>query len=155
MILQSCANTEPPESETDPVSEPVLSQVSWVLGSWVLETPGGVVSESWAAVSDSEYNGFSMMVSPKGDTLFTEKLRMLSRNDTIWYMPTISNQNNGKEVSFKGRELTANKIVFENPEHDFPQRIVYEHTSDTTVLAYIEGTKDGKYKKEEYPYTKK
>lgn len=95
------------------------------------------------------------MLSSKGDTLFSEKLRLVSKNDTLWYMPTVSNQNDGKEVSFKEKEITATKLVFENMEHDFPQRIVYELTSDSTILAYIEGLQNGKMRREEFSYKRK
>lgn len=43
---------------------------------------------------------------------------------------------------FKMIEMAANKVVFENPEHDFPQRIIYEREGDT-LTARIEGTQNG------------
>jgi hypothetical protein len=40
---------------------------------------------------------------------------------------------------------------FENPKHDFPQRIGYERKGNA-LLAWIEGTQDGKVRRLEFPY---
>jgi len=42
--------------------------------------------------------------------------------------------------------------VFENPQHDFPQRISYKLNPDGTLLAAIDGTKAGKIRRVEFPY---
>jgi len=43
-------------------------------------------------------------------------------------------------------------VVFENPEHDFPQRIGYRRNGSDELLAWIEGTHNGKARRIEYPY---
>jgi hypothetical protein len=43
--------------------------------------------------------------------------------------------------------------VFENPQHDFPTKIVYGLQADGSLLAAIEGPgRDGKPRRVEYPY---
>ena len=44
--------------------------------------------------------------------------------------------------------------VFENMEHDFPQRIVYTNPKTDSIFAYIEGIQDDQYRKLEFPFTK-
>ncbi len=40
--------------------------------------------------------------------------------------------------------LEDGKVVFENPEHDFPQRIIYERGDEGSLGARIEGIQNGK-----------
>ncbi len=132
-----------------------LQQINWMLGAWQLKTPGMTITESWKQDNEASFSGNSYAVTAKGDTIFTERLRLIAEKGILYYLPTVSNQNAGKEVRFKQKTLTQTEVVFENLKHDFPQRIVYRKTSANTILAYIEGTKNGKYKKEEFPYTRK
>jgi hypothetical protein len=46
-------------------------------------------------------------------------------------------------------------LVFENKEHDFPQKITYTKISNDSIVAEISGMKDGKQSKESYPMKKK
>ena len=45
-------------------------------------------------------------------------------------------------------------MVFENPEHDFPQRIVYWREGDRVLHARIEGVIKGKERKDEWHWQK-
>jgi hypothetical protein len=44
----------------------------------------------------------------------------------------------------------SNNFIFENKEHDFPQRIIYHIVNKDSVHAWIEGTHDGKAGREDY-----
>ena len=44
-----------------------------------------------------------------------------------------------RSVSFAPRVAEANRIVWENATHDFPQRILYTRVSADTLVARIEG----------------
>ena len=49
--------------------------------------------------------------------------------------------------------LRNGQAVFENPQHDFPTKIVYGLQADGSLLAAIEGPgRDGKPRRVEYPY---
>ncbi len=47
---------------------------------------------------------------------------------------------------------SVDNVVFENLEHDFPQRVGYERTGADTLLAWIEGTRNGQIRRIEFPY---
>jgi hypothetical protein len=53
------------------------------------------------------------------------------------------------ETAFKFVNLTERDAVFENPAHDFPQRIIYAIEADGTLPAAIDGTKDGQMRRVE------
>jgi len=48
--------------------------------------------------------------------------------------------------------MSADEVVFENPQHDFPTRIIYRRNPDGSLLAAIEGDRGGQTKRIEYPY---
>jgi hypothetical protein len=56
-----------------------------------------------------------------------------------------------KTTEFRVKEITASSVTFENPEHDFPQRIVYRTTGPGTLLGRIEGVEKGKERAFDYP----
>jgi hypothetical protein len=157
-ILSACSSNETGNTTETPeaaAKENKLEKLNWVLGTWVMETPDGTFTEYWEQTNDSVYTGHGLLVSAKGDTLFSEHIKLEQSGDKIYYKPVISGQNDGKETVFTEQTLADNEVVFENPTHDFPQRIIYKKTSDSTLYARIEGKKDGKNMQEEYQYKKK
>lgn len=141
-------------SSTDTVKPAKLSHIRWILGAWQMNSSYGTTTEDWHEISATEWNGAGFFIDKQGDTLFSEGLRLIALNDTLWYLPTVPGQNDGKEVQFKEAKLSDTEVVFENPAHDFPQRIVYHKTSDTSILAYVEGKDNGKDRKEEFHFVK-
>ena len=49
-----------------------------------------------------------------------------------------------KTTPFRAKEITESSVTFENPEHDYPQRIIYRKQADGSLLGRIEGTQNGK-----------
>jgi len=157
VLLSSCGDTDNNKT-AEAVSDPAvnkLSKLNWVLGNWYMETPDGIILEHWDKANDTLYSGFSIMTTAKGDTAFSEHIRLTLEGGSLWYIPTVSNQNEGEAVRFKEKAVTADEVVFENPQHDFPQRIIYHRVNDSTIVATIEGMQNGKMRKEDFNYRKR
>jgi hypothetical protein len=56
-----------------------------------------------------------------------------------------------KVTPFRAKEITSSSVTFENPEHDFPQRIIYRREADGSLLGRIEGAENGKARAIDYP----
>jgi len=56
------------------------------------------------------------------------------------------------EAAFKLIRASATEVVFESPQHDFPQRISYTLKDGGKLTAAIEGTKSGKLRRVEFNY---
>lgn len=56
-----------------------------------------------------------------------------------------------KTTPFRAKEITESSVTFENPEHDYPQRIIYRKQADGSLLGRIEGTQNGKTRAIDYP----
>ena len=66
----------------------------------------------------------------------------------------VASPSNQDSATFTLVEHEANRAVFENPEHDFPQRIIYSLISASKLLGRIEGSIGGEFKGIDFPMTK-
>ena len=132
-----------------------LEKMSWLVGEWENKMPDGILTETWTKANDSSYTGKTLFIKDK-DTLHSENIVLTQKGETLLYIPTVKGQNDNKPVEFKMTESkTENEFVFENPAHDYPQKIVYKKVSDTNVVATISGKQQGKSSSESYPMSKK
>ena len=120
---------------------PTLTDVSWITGSWQT-APGGrrQIEEHWTAAAGGSMMGVSRTVA--GDkTVEFEYLRIEQRADGIYYVAHPKARCPGTD--FKLTRATATEAVFENPQHDFPKRIIYRKTDDglTASIDAGEGSK--------------
>ncbi|WP_258105578.1 DUF6265 family protein [Marinoscillum sp. MHG1-6] len=111
-----------------------LDQFYWMEGLWLKDDPDSMLysCESWTKITPFEMSGFGMTLD-SGDTIFYEELQIISGQSDIYYIADVGDG----PVSFKLTQVESDRWVFENPEHDFPQRIVYTKT-DSTMTAYTE-----------------
>ena len=75
----------------------------------------------------------------RGSLRAFEYLRILRRDTGLVY---IAQPNGGTPTEFVLTELTDTRAVFENPRHDFPQRITYNLAPEgqlTATIGYING----------------
>ena len=123
-----------------------LQQLS---GTWMMETKKGAIYETWKRIGKDEMQAKSFKLNGK-DTVVLENVRLSKSSDGLFYIPVVSNQNEGKPVSFKMIDSKNKTFVFENKEHDFPQRVIYQLVSKDSIHAWIEGTKNGKEGRSDY-----
>ena len=95
--------------------------------------------------------GKSYMVEGS-DTTMLETVNLIKEGDDIFYIPVAFGQNDDKPVRFKLTGVNGTAYTFENPDHDFPKRIVYDFIGADTLHAYID---DGTDKKRQYYNYKK
>lgn len=122
-----------------------LEKSDWLLGVWQKQSAKGILTESWQKLDDSTFVGRSFFVA-NGDTLSSEKIRLEQRNGKLYYIPTVTDQNEGKPVVFAQTNLTDSTITFENQEHDFPQKIEYRCQKPDSLIAEISAIVDGSQK---------
>jgi Domain of unknown function (DUF6265) len=117
-----------------------LAKLSWLTGTWTrtnneMDRTG---MERWQKSSSMELRGIGVSIKGK-DTLFVEKLRILVRQNDLFYVADVPE--NQMPVYFKLTEVTDTGFICENPEHNFPKRISYQLDGDK-LKATISG--DGK-----------
>ena len=129
-------------------AEPKLEDLKWIAGHWAATIDGVAMEELWLAPSGGMMLGLHRDVSSR--TSF-EFIRITVTKDGIAYMA----QPGGKPpTAFKLVESTPGRAVFANPQHDFPQRILY-WLKDGKLCARVEGKMDGKDVGEEWCWSKR
>lgn len=53
---------------------------------------------------------------------------------------------------FSATSANADSVVFEAPEHDYPQIVGYRRSGPDSVIAWIDGRQGGKHQRIEFPY---
>ena len=123
---------------------------SWLIGEWKCEQDGQTVLEKWEKVNNYSFKGSSFLVENGKKTLM-ETIELAKAEDGIYYIPKVKDQNSGKAVLFKLTFKNGTEVVFENPEHDFPQKIKYQKINKDSIEAEISGNISGKLKTQKFP----
>jgi hypothetical protein len=129
-------------------AEPSLDQLSWMTGCWrsVGEEAGS--GEHWTPIAGGTLLGMSRTVRG-GKTTASEFMRISDAPDG---KVTFFAQPSGKpSATFTSIKLSATEVVFENLEHDFPQRVIYRLEAPGRIQASIEGTRGGVMRTIPYP----
>lgn len=88
------------------------------------------------------------------DSIPLESIVLKKEGDDIFYIPTVKGQNNDQPVKFKLTSSSANQLVFENPAHDFPQKISYTLETEGSLMAEISGIVNGQQRARKFPMKK-
>lgn len=124
-----------------PASAQRLSDLSWLAGCWESrnETRKVIIHEQWMKPAGG-------MMLGSGRTLDGEKavdfeVLRIEQNGTavIFYARPRGSK---EETAFKAVKIGPTEAIFENKQHDFPQRIIYRLDGDK-LFARVEGQKNG------------
>jgi len=127
-----------------------IKKAAWLLGTWENKTSRGSIYEAWVKVNDHEFSAKSYALKEK-DTMVFENIRLVQEEGKLFYVPTVKNQNGGLPVRFALKTINDTLLVFENPQHDFPQVISYAKIDKDHLIAEISGVKNGQQRKQTFP----
>lgn len=125
-----------------------LERVEWLTGCWEMSTPERVVEEHWLSPRGGTMINVGRTVSG-GKTTEHELVIIRPQDGRLAYEAHPSDQ---PPAVFLLKELTGSSVVFENAAHDFPQRVGYERRGPDSLLGWIEGARNGKTRRVEFPY---
>jgi hypothetical protein len=125
-----------------------LADVQWMVGCWERTTRTGKGVELWSAPQGGMMMGVAYAVT---DTSVREgeQLRMWVSGDTLVYEAHPSSQ---ARTLYKTTVPVSGEVTFENPQHDFPQRIVYRRVGTDSLIARIEGDRANRMRPITYPF---
>ncbi len=148
IYMSACTNTTKEKTFT-------VKELSWLQGEWIndADTPA-VTYETWKSINDTLMTGEGYSIE-NGDTIFHEMIEIKVIDNTIYYIPSVDNQNDGKPVVFKLKNAKDGLFEFNNPQHDFPQTIVYQKAGNDSLLASIEGMNNGKQSRMSFPFRRR
>jgi hypothetical protein len=143
-LIIACSSPEVKESS---LSQDFFERLP---GKWQLENSTSI--EKWE--KDGELFKATVYKPFGKESLVTERIRLIKREGEIFYEATVRGQNKEKPVPFKLIESSRDRVVFENKNHDFPQKITYQFFSEDGMVATIEGRLNGKHEKHVFNYSR-
>ena len=125
-----------------PAQRPSLADLAWLEGEWTRATSSGTAIERWRSVPGGGLVGEGAFQRGDGGAeIQTEALLLVEMGGEIFYVA--KPRENTYPVAFRLASLENGTAVFENPTHDFPQRIIYRRSGPDSMTAAIEGPGDG------------
>ncbi len=127
-------------------------RLAWMAGHWRgSDSADGHMEEHWTDAAGGALVGLHKDVQGGRMTSF-EFLRIIPLADgTLAYL---ASPGGAPATEFRLKEMTARRVVFENPTHDFPQRVLYWLTPEGHLAARIEGTMNGKAESMQWEWTR-
>ncbi|HWM26165.1 MAG TPA: DUF6265 family protein [Chthoniobacterales bacterium] len=128
-----------------------INDLAWLKGCWTSERNGRAISEHWMKPAGGTMFGISRTVAD-GKTVEFEFMQIREEaGGGIFFIAKPSGQ---PEATFKMIKGGAREVIFEDPRHDFPQRVIYRLQDDGSLLGRIEGVSKGKEKAVDFPMSR-
>src|SRR4030095_16742040 len=99
-----------------------LENLSWLSGCWEGRDGDSLLEEHWSKPEGQSMLGFGRTIK-NNKTVSYEFLQIREEMGGLVYLPQLQG---GAPVPFRLTAFDKDKFVFENPSHDFPQRIIYQ-----------------------------
>jgi hypothetical protein len=131
--------------------EPELAKLSWLVGCWASDGAEAGSGERWISVGAKGLLGISNTIR-QGKTVESERME-------VGYLPDgrfvfVAHPSAQPSATFPLLRISDTEVVFENLEHDFPQRIAYARDGESKLRARIEGMPGGALRVVEFPMTR-
>ena len=128
-----------------------LDKLAWLGGCWKSDTAEAGTVEHWLPVAGGSMLGVSRTVK-QGKTVAHEFMQIRAQADgTLVFHAQPSGQ---PAATFVMLRVSDTEVVFENLQHDFPQRIVYAIEGGDKLRARIEGMRNGSLRSIPFPMTR-
>jgi hypothetical protein len=126
------------------------AELAWLEGRWAGSKDGVETEEIWTSPKGNALLGVHRDVK-NGRMISFEFFRIDTTAEGTFYFASPGGRT---PVPFKLVGLESKRVVFENKDHDFPQRILYWLDERGALHARIEGTTGGKVAGEEWTWMK-
>jgi hypothetical protein len=125
---------------------PKIEDLAWMAGTWLGDDEGTAAEEHWIPPRGGAMLGVHRDVR-EGRMVFFEFLRIELVEGKLTYLASPRGR---PATAFPAKSVEPRKVVFENPQHDFPQRILYWLDAQGALHARIEGPRGGKESAKEW-----
>jgi len=131
-----------------PATEAVsVEELAWMAGCWASVGAEVGSGEQWTQPAGGTLLGVNRTIKNSVTVAYEFLLIRESENGTI---ELVANPSGQSGAAFALKRMSENEVVFENPDHDFPQRIIY-HLQGDDLEGRIEGEMEGEPRVVDFP----
>ena len=125
-----------------------IDRVKWLQGCWQTTRGEATIEEQWMAPRGGTMLGMGRTV--RGGKIAEYELVLIKEQGAaLAYEAHPSGQ---PSATFLSTTASDTSVVFENPKHDFPQRVGYQRDGSDGLQAWIEGEVNGKARRVDFAY---
>lgn len=128
--------------------QPTVDHARWLQGCWQSVRGEATIEEQWMGPLGGTMLGMGRTVRA-GKTAEYELVVIREQDGRLAYEAHPSGQ---PTATFLSTTVSETSVVFENAEHDFPQRVGYRREGPDSLQAWIEGTVSGKSRRVDFSY---
>jgi hypothetical protein len=122
-------------------------ELDWVAGYWLSCDGTGQTAEVWIGAGSGLLVGATHATGPEGPSFEHARMGRLEDGRIAFF----ASPGGAQAVAFPLVSMQARRATFENPDHDFPQRVIYTREGNT-LIGRIEGEVQGKPQSMEWRY---
>jgi hypothetical protein len=115
-----------------------IDAVRWMIGCWASTAPGDDTQEYWFAAGADAIVGINRSV--RGGRLASYEMMVIRA--TAEGLSFTAKPSGQPEATFNAAAAAGDEVVFSNPAHDFPQRVLYRFRNGK-LQARVEGIERG------------
>jgi hypothetical protein len=132
-------------------AEQEIEKVAWLAGCWSSDGAEPGSEERWMPLAGGTMLGVSRTIR-QGKTVAFEFMEIRHLPDGK--LAFVAHPSGQDTAVFTALRVSDGEVVFENPEHDFPQRVAYAKDGASKLRARIEGNQGGAARVVEFPMTR-
>jgi Domain of unknown function (DUF6265) len=125
-----------------------IDRVKWLQGCWQTTRGEATIEEQWMPPRGGTMLGMGRTVRG-GKTAEYELVLIKEQSGALAYEAHPSGQ---PSATFLSTTVSDTSVVFENPRHDFPQRVGYQRDGSDGLRAWIDGEINGKARRVDFAY---
>ena len=125
-----------------------VDRVAWLQGCWRSTRGEATVEEQWMAPRGGTMLGMGRTV--QGGNLVEYELVLIK--EQAGRLAFEAHPSGQPTATFTATTASDGSVVFENPQHDFPQRVGYRRHGADSLQAWIEGQANGKSRRVDFSY---
>ncbi len=116
------------------------SEFGWLMGTW---QEAKYSFEIWKDEGNFLSASAYQIDQQSGSKVVSEEIKLVKRGNDFYYIPDVAGPQGS--IEFRITSFDENSFTAENPEHDFPKKIVYKRTGELLEATISGGSKSISY----------
>jgi hypothetical protein len=119
-----------------------LQAAHWIIGDWISRSEDRTARESWRRLNDDTFEGEGVTTRiSDAAPVDGESLRLVRMGNGVFYIAKVAH--NQFPIAFALTQCSAQRLVFENRNHDFPKQLEYELRGQEMTVRVGDGGEKG------------